>query len=218
MKYKMMVADPPYGFSDKLTHSDVARGAEANYPVLSNKDIMDLPIPDVMDASGSIIALWVPSSLMNLGVELMGKWGFDIKQNWIWCKTVKDPFAKIKRQIKKNEAVDWDKINFDNFMAFGMGRIARGSHEIALIGTKGKIYGDLKNNSQRTVFHHPNTKHSKKPEILQDRLELMFPSFIEEGKAIEIFARRERKGWLCLGNEVGNKKDIRENLKELING
>ena len=31
MKFQVIIADPPYNFSDKLKHNDVKRGAEANY-------------------------------------------------------------------------------------------------------------------------------------------------------------------------------------------
>lgn len=45
MKFRVIVADPPWSFSDKLTMSDVARGADANYEgVLPLKDIMTLPV------------------------------------------------------------------------------------------------------------------------------------------------------------------------------
>ena len=46
-----------------------------------------------------------------------------------------------------------------------------------------------------------------------DSLEIMFPA----SKKIELFARRERAGWTCLGNEVGSKEDIRVSLSKLIN-
>jgi len=53
-------------------------------------------------------------------------------------------------------------------------------------------------------------KHSKKPEILQDRIELMFP-----GEAyLEMFGRRERENWVVVGNEIDGE-DIRDSMNRI---
>jgi N6-adenosine-specific RNA methylase IME4 len=97
-------------------------------------------------------------------------------------------------------------------LAFGMGRLFRQTHEICLIGTSdNKIYKRLKNKSQRSVSLAPNLRHSSKPENLQDSLDEMFPS----GNRLELFARRHRKDWVCLGNEICNGEDIRDSLAKL---
>lgn len=208
-KFSIVVADPPYGFNDALQHSSVPRGAAANYSTMSIDDLSVLPVKDLADPHGCLLALWVPSSLLAEGMQLMHSWGFEQKQLWCWVKTKNEPF----KEMQKNQ--DFDNVNWDDFLSFGMGRLGRNVHEIVLIGTLGKnVYQNLKNKSQRTVFFAPNLKHSKKPEILQDRLELMFPA----AEKIELFARRQRSGWTCLGNEVGTKKDIRTSLASLLNG
>ena len=216
-KFSLLVMDPPYGFQDKLEMDNIARGAEANYNTLNNNDILSLPIKDISDPNGSVLALWVPSSLLDFGIKLMEGYGYDLKQTWIWVKLKNDPFKSLKKDIKNNKDIDWDNINFDNFLSFGMGRLGRNVHEICLMGIRGKPYKSLENKSQRTVFHFKNEKHSKKPEELQNRLELMFPQATINNSAIEIFARRERDGWVTIGNEVGNKEDIRVSLQKLIN-
>jgi N6-adenosine-specific RNA methylase IME4 len=99
-----------------------------------------------------------------------------------------------------------------NMLGFGMGRLFRNCHEIALIGTNNNnIYKLLKNKSQRTVCFSANFKHSQKPEDLHNSLELMFPS----ANKIELFARRKKDGWVCLGNEIDGK-DLRLSMKEII--
>ena len=104
-------------------------------------------------------------------------------------------------------------IDLNDILAFGMGRLFRQTHEICLIGTNNnKIYKILENKSQRSVSFGENLKHSAKPEHLQDSLEIMFPS----AKKIELFARRLRPGWECLGNEVCNGEDIYDSLAKLI--
>lgn len=41
-------------------------------------------------------------------------------------------------------------------------------------------------------------EHSRKPEYVQDMIDLMYP----ETKKIELFARRSRSGWGVWGNET----------------
>jgi len=212
MRFNVIVADPPWGFSDKLTMSDVKRGSEANYNgVLSIDKIKSLDIHSVSQ-DDAVLALWVPSSLLPEGLDVMKAWGFELKQTHIWVKTKKNPFDKIKDDIKKlikssnsiksffSSIIEYiDLIDFNDFLGFFMGRLFRNVHEICLLGVKGKhIYKQLKNKSQRSVHFAPNLEHSAKPPILQDRLELMFP----DAKKLELFARRPKDGWVCVGNEL----------------
>lgn len=201
MKFSLITADPPYNFSDGLKMSNVKRSAQANYDTLSMQDIIDLPVKEIADPSGALLALWVPSSMIGDGLEIMGAWEFKQKQIYVWVKN------------KKHLPKDINDLN--DCLSFNMGRLFRQTHEVCLIGINNNgIYKKLANKSQRSVSFDENLKHSKKPEHLQNSLELMFPG--DNIKKIELFARRERANWVCLGNEVGNKKDIRESLKELI--
>src|SRR5690606_15124530 len=67
--------------------------------------------------------------------------------------------------------------------------------------------------SQRSVHFGFNSKHSAKPEDLQDMLDKMFPN----GNKLEMFARRQRPGWWCIGNEnlMTLNEDIAISLKKL---
>ena len=196
-KFGLIVADPPWSFDDKLKYEkkdNVVRGAAGKYPTLSIEAIADLPIGE-LSAENSLLALWVPSSQLLNGMRVMEAWGFTYKQLWIWAKTHKNDRSKL---------------------AFGMGRLARNCHEPCLVGVKGKYTKELANRSQRNIFLHPGLPHSQKPEDLQDSLELMFP----ERNKLEIFARRHRPGWNCIGNEAPATlgEDIRDSLGNLITG
>jgi N6-adenosine-specific RNA methylase IME4 len=224
-KFQTIVADPPWSFSDNLKMSDVARGASSNYNTLSTSDIKDLKVNEIADPDGCILALWVPSSLLQDGLDTMEAWGFKHKQTYIWVKSKKNPLleltAKVSKDLKKSQSNDWKSIfklvisNFDlqSLLSFGMGRLFRQTHEIALIGTNNnKIYKLLQNKSQRSVSFGVNLRHSAKPECLQDSLDLMFPT----ASKLEMFARRSRSGWTCIGNEVCQGEDIRDSIKKLI--
>lgn len=196
MKFDVIVADPPWGgWKDNLKMSAVKRGAQSNYHTMTLQEIKDVPVKDFISDDGAVLALWVPSSILQSGLDVMKVWGFELKQTWIWIKIKQDPFKEMK-EFKK---IDWNQINWDNFLSFGMGRLGRNVHEVVLVGTCGKIYKKLTNKSQRTVFFAINTKHSKKPELLQDKLDLMFSE--EDIKKLELFGRRLRDGWVVIGNE-----------------
>ena len=218
--------DPPYGFSDKLRMSSVKRGADANYQTLSNQDIVSLPIKNIVDPQGAILALWVPSSLLPLGLDLMKVYGFQFKQTYVWVKIKKQPLKDLATVIKPFTPITL--LNLKSYikqvgnivknasvnavLGFGMGRLFRQTHEICLIGTSNnQIYKQLANKSQRSVSFGANLKHSAKPEHLQDSLEIMFPG----SQKIELFARRLRPDWTCLGNEVCGGEDIRDSLAKL---
>lgn len=222
MKHNCIICDPPYSFQDRLKMSDVKRGAEANYSVLTNTDIKNLNIQSVA-ANDAVLALWVPSSLLNFGLELMSEWKFKFVQTWIWNKVKQDPLKSLRKSISK-KAVDKKilltdanqcitEYNLNDSLAFGLGRTFRQSHEIALIGVKGKIYSHLKNKSQRSVAFDVNFKHSAKPETLHNRLELMFPNLPK----LEIFGRRQKAGWTVIGNQAPMTfdNDIVDSLKKL---
>mgnify|MGYP006921281366 CR=1 FL=1 len=175
-KFNVVVADPPWNFSDKLTMSTVARGAEANYSVMNLQDIKALPVYN-WTSENALLALWVPSSMIQDGLDVMKAWGFNQKQIYTWVKTTKT-----------------------GGLGFGMGRHFRGCTEHALIGVKGKLSPISK--SERNCDLHNSTPHSQKPEQLQNKLEQMYT-----GPYLELFARRARPGWICVGNEIEQTRD-----------
>jgi N6-adenosine-specific RNA methylase IME4 len=234
-KYNILVVDPPYNFKDSLSMSDVARGSSSNYRILHNNDLLSLPISDVC-ANDAILALWVPSALLPFGFSLLAKWEFEFKQTYVWIKTKNKPLDFFKKAVLaclKNSEVCYDEfaykrlvrdiasgvdnINFnskDTILSFGMGRLFRQTHEIALIGVRGNVYNRLRNRSQRSVAFAKTYKHSEKPEHLQNSLDVMFP---DDMKRLEVFARRDRINWTCIGLECPSTlgEDVKDSLARL---
>lgn len=180
-RYRVIVADPPWAFDDKLTMSDVARGAEANYGTMSMGAIAGLNV-SAWALPDSLIAVWCPSSLFFDGMQIVKGWGFEPKQIYTWVKTSKTG------------------------LAFGMGRYFRNCTEHAIIATRGKVSKLVLSKSERCASQSPALPHSRKPEDMQDALERMMP-----GPYLEMFARRTRPGWVCVGNECPDTpgQDIR---------
>lgn len=197
--FRVGIADPAWLFDDKLAMSRVPRGADANYPTLDGEAIKRLPVADVM-LPDSVMCVWVPAALLQLGQDTLAAWGFAQKQVWVWVKTKQAvPVDLAPEELEPND------------LAFGMGHLARNCDELLLVGTRGKVSRFLASRSERTVFVHPALPHSKKPETIQDALERMFPG----GPWLELFARRVRPRWTCLGNEIDGA-DIRDSLPALL--
>jgi N6-adenosine-specific RNA methylase IME4 len=217
MKFQVIIADPPFKFSDKLQQSDTKRGAESQYQVMSINELCNLPIKEISDPDGCILCLWVPGSMLEDGLKIMKTWGFEQKQVFVWVKTKKD--KSILRLITKIiPKQGWGSgINFliNNISAFGLGRLFRQTHEICLVGINNtKIYNKLEDRSQRSVCFSENKGHSIKPDNLHESLEKMFPA----ANKIELFARRQRNGWYSIGNECPDTKgeDILVSINKLI--
>jgi N6-adenosine-specific RNA methylase IME4 len=234
MKFDVIVADCPWPFKDTLKMSDVKRSAQAHYDVMTISDIQQLAVQDICNPGGAVLCLWVPSSLLQEGLDTMKAWGFKHKQTYIWVKTKIEPLEGMKKLLREatkllytmgphdklGQVLQTAKYAYDMAqrafpleytLAFGMGRLFRQTHEICLIGTSSNaVYKQLQNKSQRSVSFGENLKHSAKPEALQDSLEIMFPTATK----LEMFARRIRPGWTCLGNEIDGQ-DIREALDQI---
>jgi N6-adenosine-specific RNA methylase IME4 len=73
---------------------------------------------------------------------------------------------------------------------------ARSRHELLLIGTKGKMPCPIESSRPESLFEWKRREHSEKPDWIYGILEEMYPTL----KKIELFARRERKGWKKWGD------------------
>jgi len=221
MKFGLIVSDPPWEMRDKLKMSKVKRGAAAQYDVLNPKDIINLDVKSIAEDE-AVLALWVPSAMLEDGLLAMKNWGFSYKQTWIWVKTKIYPFSSFIKAIKQGMSVDDFKeaikgFDLNSILNFNMGSLFRQTHEVCLIGVRGRVGKFRKNKAQRSVFIGPALpKHSEKPEELQDRLDKMFPDM---GNRLEMFARRERPGYVCVGYECPStpQEDIRDSIDRLKN-
>lgn len=88
----------------------------------------------------------------------------------------------------------------------GPGYYTASNVEVVLLGIKGRMPPARR--LLNSVIMHPLMEHSKKPEEVQDKIELMYPN----ANKLELFARRERKGWTCTGDQLDGL-DVRQFLE-----
>ena len=93
--------------------------------------------------------------------------------------------------FKYHLTLTWDK---------GRGLTHFGFHrktEFCLFAYNGKLNHEVKGKSIHSVMYEYNQGHSIKPNIFYDEIQRKFPE-----PYLDVFARRERKGWDVFGNEV----------------
>jgi N6-adenosine-specific RNA methylase IME4 len=181
MKFKIIYADPPWTFNNKNTGGSMVSGANAHYRTMNFKDICELPINELADENSVLFMWWVASQPFE-ALKVVESWGFTLKTmtGFNWVKTTK-------------------KGKLD----FGMGFWTRAGSELCLIATKGnpkRINAGIRSVELEETIFAENERHSKKPDIFRDRIvELM-----GDIPRIELFARKQSKGWSVFGNEVKN--------------
>lgn len=80
----------------------------------------------------------------------------------------------------------------------GLGHWNRNRHEIVLVGTKGNIPAPDPSMRDDSVIEADVREHSRKPDELHEMIEKYFPTL----PRLEMFARRPRANWDCIGNEL----------------
>lgn len=122
-------------------------------------------------ADDAYLFMWRVSSQVEEAYEVVRAWGF----------------------VPKSEIV-WEKLTASGKPWFGMGRHVRASHETAIVAVRGKP--KPRSRSVRSRFAAVAGRHSEKPEAFYDLIEQL-----AEGPYVELFARRARPGWTCLGDQ-----------------
>lgn len=172
MTCRVLVADPPWRFRDRLPGR--GRGAEKHYPTLGFHDLCRFPLPRI--ETNAILFLWRVASIQMDALRIIEAWGFAPKTELVWRKTT--------RSGKRH---------------FGMGRTVRAEHETCLVGTRGRPL--ILDHSIRSVFDAPTGRHSEKPDEFFEIVEkLCGPAM--PATHVELFGRKLRPGWTVIGNEV----------------
>lgn len=165
--FGVILADCPWKFKDKM---DKTRTLARLYPTLTVNELCDLEVDNTkisdLASTNSILALWATNAMLPEALKVMESWGFKYTTNFSWIK-----------------------------FRMGMGHTFRSSHELLLIGKKGKPKTNFK--GQMSWGSFPVQDHSHKPEEVYVILERMF-----DGPYLELFARRPQNNWISWGNQL----------------
>ncbi len=174
-KYKTILADPPWQFTNRTGKVAPEHKRLNRYPTLPLEEICQLPVEKIIDET-SHLYLWVPNALLPEGLSVLEAWGFQYKTNLIWYKTRKDGGPDRR----------------------GVGFYFRNVTEILLFGIRGKNARTLQpGRSQENIITARKREHSRKPDEQYPLIEKC-----SRGPYIELFARGPRKGWDVWGNQA----------------
>lgn len=169
-----ILADPPWRFKNRTGKIAPEYRRRNRYPSMSMHDIADLPVGD-MAFENSHLYLWVPNALIQEGLMVMKKWGFEYKTNLVWYKVRKDGGPDGR----------------------GVGFYFRNVTELVLFGVRGKFRTLDPGRRQVNVMATRKREHSRKPDELYEIIEDCSP-----GPFLELFARHDRPGWIQWGDEI----------------
>ena len=173
--YNIILADPAWSYRDKRDkHPRLCGGASVHYNTMTVKDIKNLPVNKIADKN-CMLFLWVTFPNLREGLEVMKVWGFDYR----------------------TLGFSWIKLNKKNGKPFfGIGYYTKSNCEVCLIGVKGKPI--VASNFVSSVVMSPREKHSKKPDIVRDKIVQLCGDI----PRIELFARERVEGWDSWGLEI----------------
>ena len=175
-KYGIICMDPPWEYGGQTQHNGKGGkdtgSAARHYPTMKTKDMITEFKAIIEEWADDDCLIFMWATWPHLDQAIELGKGFGFKY-------VHTPFI-------------WDK------MAVNPGFYTMTQTEPVLCFKKGKIPRPRGSRNQRQLVQVKRTRHSEKPQEVYDRIELMFP----EQNKIEMFARKERPGWDCWGNEI----------------
>ena len=175
-KYQLILADPPWqqkrGGGKRVRIN--TSGKPLDYPTLGLPEITEhlRQAASLFSNEGGVLFLWTIDKYLIQAQQIAESLGFRLHARMIW-----------------------DKIN-----GIPAAFTVRYGHEYLLYMYKGKLLPIAKEERGKihTVFHEIPKRHSQKPEVSYEIIERLYP----DARKLELYARRERPGWDCWGNEL----------------
>lgn len=169
MKYNVILADPPWKYNEPF-RAGAKNRSEDHYPSMTERELCAMDVKSMCD-SECVLYMWATTPQLEQAIRVGKAWGFQYKQvAFVWDKQRTNPGNYTLTQC-----------------------------ELVLVfrPKKGRLPKRYKTNV-RQFFQEKPREHSRKPEYVQDMIELMYPNT----KKMELFARRSREGWDIWGNET----------------
>ena len=188
--YRALMCDPPWHFRARtalqMSNWTSRRDAEKHYRVMGVDDISSLPVASLVDPAGCHLFLWTTGPCLPQAFEVIKAWGFRYSAvAFTWVKLKKSYDAHQLRCLPTAEAD----------LHVGLGLTTRKNAEFCLLARRGNCKRESK--KVREIIMSPVREHSRKPDEAYARV-MEYCA----GPYLEMFARTQRPGWTCWGNEV----------------
>ena len=174
-RFDIIYADPPWDYKGQLQHAGAGSadtgGAMRHYPTVTLSDLKTLDIASIA-SEDCLLFMWATNPHLDQAIDLGKAWGF------AWATV----------------AFVWDKVRVNP------GFYTLSQCELCLVFKMGKIPTPRGARNMRQMVREKRGPHSRKPEEVRERIDLMFP----EQSKIELFARRQNgaNSWFYWGLEA----------------
>ena len=174
-KYGIVYTDPPWNQTKgNLRKCRPNQHKELDYQTLSMDEIAEIHKQAILLCENKHnIFMWAIDKYLHEAEKMMWQLGYGLHARLIWDK--ENGIAPAFTVRYSHEYLLW---------FYRKGQMLMPCEE-----ARGKY---------TTVLREQSTKHSKKPVCAYEMIEDMFPNVTK----LELFARNERDGWDCWGNEV----------------
>lgn len=195
--YGAILADPPWGFKvwSGPEKKVASRGTVAPYKTMEMDELRSLPVRDLA-ATDCTLFMWIVWPTMPEALKLIEAWGFVYKTcGFTWMKADQYRLFALEEDVR-----------------MGLGYWTRANSEVCLLATKGKPKRQSAEVRQGII--EPIRQHSRKPDCVHERIERLVA-----GPYLELFARQQRPGWDCWGNETdkfGGEYDGQDDMAKSI--
>lgn len=200
-QYGCILADPPWRFA---TYSTKGRGRcpdglappsaralsrqnrpERHYLTMTLDEIKALPVA-ALAARDCVLLMWAVDPMIPQALDVGRAWGFTFKTiGFVWAK---------ERRATSHRGGLMEEPDHKRF-PMGTGYWTRANPELCLLFTRGKPR--RVSASVRKLLIAARREHSRKPDEQYGRIEQLV-----DGPYLELFARHQRPGWTCWGNET----------------
>lgn len=173
-RFGAIIADCPWPYNNQLSHNP--RRGGYTYRPMAMKDIFAMPV-GALAAKNCILYSWGTWPKLPFCWLAMKWWGFRYVTGFPWVKLTIDGSRPVYRN----------------------GYWVGGCSEFVLIGRRGKVSPPHPMHRYVGLLGPHFSEHSRKPDSVHEMIEA---NRAVEEPYLELFARRDREGWTCFGNDV----------------
>lgn len=135
-------------------------------------ELCELPVKEIA-CDNAVLFMWTTSPLLLECAPIIEAWGFKYKSSFIW--------DKVKHNVGHYNSV---------------------RHELLFVCTRGSCTPDEKKLFDSVVSIERSKKHSEKPELFRDIIEVLY-----HGPKVELFRRGDApEGWTVWGNQAAARQ------------
>lgn len=213
--FKVVTADCPWLFGDQLPDSSIdatglSRGASKQYPCMTIDELKAFQLPPLTD--DAVLFFWRVASMQLEALQVIHAWNFNAPQSeLVWLKKTKygKRWFGMGRTVRMEHEIcliakrGKPQVNDHSVRSVietgDPCRVCSGNGEYLSMLMSRVVCSACNGSGVADIdgFDATVGRHSEKPDTFFKTVETLY-----NGPYVELFSRKQRDGWTCLGNEV----------------